>query len=290
MCFGMQESRPSQVLRQNVRQVVRKTSFDRLTADSVHQLPSASEFVQTTLTQPVRLFFTEPVIFWVSIMGATVYGNIYLFSEALTVVYKDGFHFSERPASLVFLSFGVGILPTFLPRIYDFMFANRRHRQGLPMEPEDKMFGFYVAAPILAIGLWWFSFTVPPLIDNITPWASIISLVLIGYATVEFDNVLSGYLTDTYMSYAASANAPMSFLRAILSGGFPLFGHQMFRGLGSNNALFILAGISTMFCGVAVWLRLKAKVLRLRSPFAEKTALSAQSSHESVPQPITSVA
>jgi len=127
------------------------------------------------------------------------------------------------------------------------------------MEAEDKLFGFYIAAPVLAVGLWWFAFTVPPLAKNTSPWVSISSLTPIGYATVEFDNVLSGYLTNTYMSYAASANAPMSFLRAILSGVFPLFGQQMFQRLGPNDALYILAGIAKVFCVVAVWLGVKAK-------------------------------
>ncbi|RMX80835.1 hypothetical protein D0869_07258 [Hortaea werneckii] len=275
LCLGMQESRPSQVLRENVRKIARKTSFDRLSASSDHHLPTAKEFVRITMTQPIRLFFTEPVVFWVSIMGATVYAVLYLFSEALTVIYGDGLQLSERTTSLIFLAFGIGIVPTFLPRIYDMVLANRQRRRGVQMEPEDKLFGFYVAAPVLAVALWWFGATIPPLVEGVSPWASIASLLLIGYATVEFDNVLSGYLTDTYMSYAASANAPMAFLRATLSGLFPLFGHQMFDHLGSNVAVFILGGIATLFCGVAVWLKLKARTLRMRSPFAEKTALSA---------------
>lgn len=277
-CLGMHESRPSQVLRQNVQVVARETGYSHLSTDSEHHLPSVSDFLRTTLTQPVRLFCTEPVLFWVSIMGAVVYCNLYLFSEALTVVYAGGFGMTEREASLVFLALGVGIVPTFLPRVYDIKLANQRRRDNLPMEVEDKLFGFYVAAPVLAIGLWWFAWTVPPLVTSITPWSSIASLILIGYATVEFDTVLSGYLTDTYMNFAASANAPMAFLRAVLSGVSPLFGRQMFQRLGSNMALFILAGVATLFCCIAIWMKLQAKHLRLRSPFAEKTALSAQSS------------
>ncbi|KAI7285932.1 MFS general substrate transporter [Hortaea werneckii] len=222
-------------------------------------------------------------LFWVSIMEATVYAVLYLFSEALTVVYGDGFQLSERTTSLIFLAFGIGIVPTFLPRKKDMVLANKQRRRGAQMEPEDKLFGFYVAAPVLAVGLWWFGATIPPLVEGVSPWASIASLLLIGYATVEFDNVLSGYLTDTYMSYAASANAPMSFLRATLSGVFPLFGHQMFDHLGSNVAVFILGGIATLFCGVAVWLKLKAGTLRMRSPFAEKTALSAHETKDLSP-------
>ncbi|OTA36174.1 hypothetical protein BTJ68_03367 [Hortaea werneckii EXF-2000] len=148
LCLGMQESGHPKY-------------FER----TDHHLPTAKEFVQITMTQPIRLFFTEPVVFWVSIMGATVYAVLYLFSEALTVVYGDGFRLSERTTSLIFLAFGIGIVPTFLPRIYDMVLANKQRRKGAHMEPEDKLFGFYVAAPVLAIALWWFGATIPPLVE-----------------------------------------------------------------------------------------------------------------------------
>lgn len=60
----------------------------------------------------------------------------------------------------------------------------------------------------------------------------------------------------------------MSFLRAVLSGVFPLFGTQMFEGLGSNFALFVLAGCATGFCGVAVGFGVWGRRVRERSGFA----------------------
>jgi formate hydrogenlyase subunit 4 len=144
----------------------------------------------------------------------------------------------------------------------------KRQRQD---QPEDKLFGFYIAAPVLAIGIWRCAFTVPPLVEGITPWPSIASLLLFGFSVVEFDNVLSGYLCDTYVSYSASANAPLAFLRAMLSGTFPLFGQQMFEGLGPNRALYVLAGVATGFCAVAALFFVYGKRIRERSPFAEKS-------------------
>ncbi|TKA72980.1 hypothetical protein B0A55_05301 [Friedmanniomyces simplex] len=243
LCLLMEESRPSQVLHQQVRKVSKQAEFDQLSAGAA-SLPTISEFVRTSLWQPIRLFFTEPIVAAVSVMAATVYGVIYLFSEALSTVYVDGFGLKGRPASLVILALAVGTALTFLPRIYDIRIANKIHKTGKQIEPEDKLFGFYVAAPVLAIGLWWFAST--------------------------FDNVLSGYLTDSYASYAASANAPMAFLRAILSGVFPLFGRQLFSKMGNNNALFMLAWLATCFCGVAVWFAFYGKQLRQRSPFASE--------------------
>ncbi|KAK3723561.1 hypothetical protein LTR37_001813 [Vermiconidia calcicola] len=271
VCFGMQESRPSQVLRLEINAIFKRTKFEGLSAEGDDSVPSFKLFMRTSLLLPMRLFFTEPIVLITSIMAATVYGIIYLFSEALTIVYIDGYGFDSRQSSLVMLAVAVGVAFTFLPRIFDIHVAAKRRKDMTPLEPEDKLFGFLVAAPVLASGLWWFACTIPPLAINISPWSSIASLVLVGFSVVEFDSVLSGYLCDTYATYAASANAPMAFLRAILSGVFPLFGHRLFRDVGSNNALFILASVATGYCGIAVLFGVYGKRIRKRSPMAEKT-------------------
>lgn len=135
----------------------------------------------------------------------------------------------QKRLTILLLAIGLGVFLSFLPRLYDVCITSSRIKHGRVIEPEDKLFGFYLAAPILATGLWWFAFTVPPLAKEVSAWASIASLALFGFAVVEFDCVLSGYLTDVYATYAASANAPMAFLRAVMSGTFPLFGTYMFR-------------------------------------------------------------
>lgn len=100
LCFGMQESRPSQVIRQQVKTVARQTSFDGLSLESDDIHPTLCNFMRTQLLLPIRLFFTEPIVFLTSIMAATVVAVIYLFSEALGTVYIAGFDFTHRQASL----------------------------------------------------------------------------------------------------------------------------------------------------------------------------------------------
>jgi len=276
LCLAMQESRPSKVLRNEVNTVSRRTSFDRLSVSESDGSPNIHTFVRTTLVLPVRLFFTEPIVFFTSMMAATVYAVAYLFTEAFPVIYTEQFGLSRQDSSLVFLALGVGTLFTILPRIYDIKLFKKNTEQNITVEPEDKLFGFYVAAPVLAIGLWWCALTVPPLAEGISIWPSIVSLLLFGYAVLEFDNTLCGYLCDTYVTYSASANASLGFLRAMLSGTFPLFGTQMFEGMGPNNALFLLASLATVFFGVAALLFVYGKRIRQRSPFAEKTLENAR--------------
>lgn len=269
LALGMRESRPAQLLRRQVRTIRKRTGYQELTvSDGVK--PSFKRFLRDSLVLPVRLFFTEPILFATSVMTATIFGVIYLFSEVLGSVYIDGYDFTRREGNMIFLTLAVGVVFTFLPRIYDVHVTNMEHTRLRPIEPEDKLFGFYVAAPVFAIALWWFGATVPPLV-HVSPGVSVTSLALIGFSAVEFDSVLSGYLTDSYLEHAAIANAPLAFLRAILSGTFPLFGTPYFNAVGPNVAVFILAGLATIFVGVAALFGKYGKTLRVKSRFAEAT-------------------
>ncbi len=109
-----------------------------------------------------------------------------------------------------------------------------------------------------------------PLVVDLSPWFSIAALVLLGFSTQEFGNLLSGYPCDTYGTFAASATAPMAFLRAILSGLFPLFGRQLFECLGASYSTFILATVATLFCVIAVLFGKYGKQVRTSSPFAAR--------------------
>jgi hypothetical protein len=151
MCSVMRESRPSRRLRIAVQQIAAATDFHRLIVSEADRKPDASTFLHTSLTLPVRLFFCEPIVFLTSIMGACVYGISYLFTSALADVYVEAFAFTELEGSLVFLAIGVGVILTVLPRFRDVRVTDRK---GGALEPEDNLFGFYIAAPVLAVGMW----------------------------------------------------------------------------------------------------------------------------------------
>ncbi len=99
-CLGMQKSRPSQVLRQKVQSISRELAFDGLSLEGESCLLTVAAFVRTLLVLPVRLFFTEPVVLATSIMAATATALVYPLSEALPIVYEQGFGFNDRRASL----------------------------------------------------------------------------------------------------------------------------------------------------------------------------------------------
>ena len=264
----IRESRPSQLLERQIAALRKQTGIEDLTHDNPDHTPDLRTFLLVTLVRPVRLFFTEPIVFVTSTLSGVAYGLIYLFTAAIPIVYAS-FGFSEKQASLTFLAICLGILCSLLTRFWDHIIFLRRQRAHQPLEPEDKLTGFALGSPILAIGLWWFAWTIPPKVLGI-PWeVSAASLILVGYATTEWDTTLSGYVADSYTIYSASGIAAMAFLRALLCAIFPLFADSMFINLGSNVAITILAAASTLFCLAPVIILRYGRAIRERSPFAK---------------------
>ena len=244
------------------------TGCDDLYTDNADHTPGIQRFVTVSLARPVEMFFKEPLVWMVSVLNATVWALIYLLSDALPVVYSSAyFDFPAAQSSLPFLSIGIGAGFGVFVRFYDRRKAALRRKNHIPLKPEDKLLGFYIAAPTLAIGLWWFAWTIPPLVH--TYWIiSVLSLVLLGFSANEFVTLLAGYLIDSYTTYATSALVPCGFMRCILSAIFPLFGRQMFIDLGSNVACSVLAGMASIFCVTPYIFAKYGERIRLRSKYA----------------------
>jgi len=263
----IRESRPSLLLSKRLTKVHQLTNTSHFRIHNPDHAPDFQDFVVLTLTRPVRLFFTEPIVFVVTIMGAVGWALIYLFTEAIPVIYS-GFGLSAKKASLMFLGIGVGIVFGIFPRLHDRRVLRERFEAREHLHPEDKLIGLVYAAPSLAFGLWWLVLTVPPA-SNLPWYASILGLLPVGFATNEFACTLSGYLADTYTIYASSAFAALAFLRAVLAGLFPLVGRPMYVHLGPNWASVVLAIVATVFCAAPVLFRKFGKRIRQRSVFAK---------------------
>ncbi|KAL4932545.1 major facilitator superfamily domain-containing protein [Aspergillus undulatus] len=227
------------------------------------------ELLQIIVIRPTRLGITEPIIILASVLSATAWGIVYLFTESFTVVY-GGFGFSTRASSLPFIAIFPGVLASGVVRLWDYNLLIRREKAQQSTVPEDKIGGFALAAPALAMGLWIFGWTVPPMVH--VHWiASMFGISLIGFAANEFSFTLSGYIADAYTIYAGSAMAATAVLRGVAAGCMPLFAYPMYSGLGSNVATSILAAVATVYC-VTPFIFLKyGRQLRERSPFARYT-------------------
>ncbi|KAM0251905.1 hypothetical protein ACHAQJ_007967 [Trichoderma viride] len=264
--LGMKESRPSLLLARKVAYIRKTSGIDDLVVSSPDHMPDMQTFIRIALFRPLYLFFTEPIVFTVAVLSAVAFALIYLFTEAIPLIYSS-YDLTLGQQSLPFVAIGVGLTCGVFTRCYDHYMLKRRVAQGLVVKPEDKIVGFMIGAPALAIGLWWFAWTIPPAatVNWVIPT---ISLVFIGYALNEFDTVQAGYLADSYLAHAASGFGALSLLRSIFSGCFPLFAKVMFQEMGYNFAGTVLAVLATIFCVVPFLFAKYGERLRKRSKFA----------------------
>ncbi|OGM47176.1 MFS multidrug transporter [Aspergillus bombycis] len=269
----IRESRPSLLLTREVAKLSRTTGKDLQALNHDHH-PDLRTFLKVALFRPAILFCREPLVFIIAMMIAFAFSLLYMFTEALQPIY-EAMGFSRTQSSLAFLACACGIWFSALTRLLDNRVFDTRQRKNLPVRPEDKLLGLAIGAPVLAVGLWWFAWTIPPKISNIHWIVPSIPLAMMGYALNEFDTVLYSYLSDCYLSYSASAMAAVAFLRALLSGVFPLFTKQMFDGLTANVAVSLLAALATVFCIVPPLFIFYGDRIRDRSPFAKHSVLIA---------------
>ncbi|KAL4821607.1 major facilitator superfamily domain-containing protein [Aspergillus spinulosporus] len=268
LLLGIRESRPSLLLTWEVEKLRHVTGDMNLQALNPDEVPKLRIFVREGLIRPLRLFFTEPIVFACSLMSGCSVALLYLFTESLPPIYES-MGFAQPESNLPFIAMGIGFLPSILIRLMDGRIAAQRHRDGLPLLPENKLAGICLGAPFLAVGLWWFAWMVPPTIRGVHWLVTLIPLFLVGFALNEFGTVLAGYLADSYHSYAASAFAAMSLARSSLSSIFPLVAPKMFGALGANIALSVLAAGAMVFCPVPFIFRYYGQSLRQRSKFAQ---------------------
>lgn len=260
------ESRPTKLLSQKLEKLQDRYHDKLEPRGNPDAIPNGRALAELVILRPARLAVTEPIIIMVSLLNATAWGLVYFFTESLTLVYSL-YGWAETTTSLAFIAIGLGIPFSIFPRLWDLYIISKRKQQKAEVKPEDKIYGFALAAPVLAIGLWLFSWTIPPLVH--TPWpVSMVGLVMIGFAANEFAYTLNGYLADSYTMYASSSLTTLAFLRAIVSGLMPLFAYPMFSRLGSNVAGSILAGVATLFCVTPFVFFRYGRALRERSKFA----------------------
>ncbi|GAB7355515.1 hypothetical protein MBLNU459_g6001t2 [Dothideomycetes sp. NU459] len=284
LCIFIKESKASQVLGAKVKNIGTKIGRDDLQAEGDSVNLSFNSFVRDSLLRPLEFLVTEPIVFFCAVLCAIAFGLIYGLTEGLTVAYTNppfDRTFTQTSSSLSFIAILIGEILNVIPRFYDQHIFRKYRREGRRLLPESKITSFAVACPAMAIGLWIFSWTIPPIVTDV-PWpVSMIGLVLIGFALNDFSYVLFGYVTDSYGEYAASAVAAVSLTRTLTAAVFPLFTYQMFSGLGSNWAGTILAGVATVFAFTPIlFLRYGAR-LRQKSKVAsdDEDCLTEENDH-----------
>ncbi|KAJ7153569.1 major facilitator superfamily domain-containing protein [Mycena crocata] len=226
---------------------------------------------KVALSRPIIYLFTEPVVMLVSIYLSVLYGILYGFFEAFTVVYLDIRGFKSTSYGLTYISLGLGFLVAcvMLATIGQSLYvraANADAAKGLPTQPEARLALAYFGAILSPISLFIFAWTAPYtkvhwMVPCLAEFLFACSMLLIFTGFIP-------YLIDCYQMTAASALAAGMASRALVGSAFPLFALQMYHGLTVQGATSLLAGISCLLAPIPFIFKMYGTKMRERSKYA----------------------
>jgi len=227
---------------------------------------SIRDIVQNTITRPIVMLATEPVLLVVTIYNSFVYGILYLMLEAYPIVFVEGYGFYTN-GELPYIALIIGMLVCAIFIWYmDSDYLKRVRAKG-GLVPEARLYPMIVAGVDFPIGILWFCWTgnYPDKIHWICPT---IAGSFIGFGLMGIFLPCLNYIIESYLLVAASAVAGNTFLRSGFGAAFPLFAGYMFHGMGTGWAGLLLGLFSAALIPVPLLLLKYGPGIRKRSKFA----------------------
>ncbi|TIB11219.1 hypothetical protein E3P89_02435 [Wallemia ichthyophaga] len=240
--FFLPETYGPTIIERRAKKLRKETGDMRYYCASEKNRPPIGQLLKTSLTRPLRLQVTEPIVIFSSIYISIVYGVLYMTFEAFPLIFRGVQGFSVGISGLSFISIAIGIgFFLIVVILYDRRYQRvARETKKLPpvemrLEPT-----LHVGSFAFAIGLWWLGWTG---YKESIPWqAPMAAGIPLGFGIVMIFMSFLNYLASTYVTFSASALAANTITRSIVGAVCPLFVDQMFTagalhcGIKKNGA------------------------------------------------------
>ncbi|KAF2264518.1 MFS general substrate transporter [Lojkania enalia] len=196
--------------------------------------------------RPLKLLFTSPIVFLLSLYVSFCFGLLFLLFTTITQVYIQQYGWAPELCGLAYLGVGLGFFIgiIFVARTSDATIIRLTKRNNGVYEPEMRLptcafFGF-----LIPISFFWYGWATEKKAHWIVP---IIGLLPFGFGMMGVFAPIQTYLIDSFPQYAASAIAGMTAIRCLFGAVLPLGAPSMYDvlGLGWGNSLlgFVAVGM-----------------------------------------------
>lgn len=219
--FILPETSEANILYRRAKRLRKATGDDRLKSqseiDSVHH---TKRHYALALGRAFTLTFTEPIVFFVDLYTALLYGVLFLWFESFPLVFNDIYGFSLGEQGLVFLGIFIGgiiTVPAYLLWVTYRLIPNMIKPSFKPEMVLPPTFFGSIALPIC---LFWYGWSAQKSVHWIVPIIGS-SFFTVGIVTL-FNSILN-YLAIGYPAYVASIFAGNALFRASFGAIFPLF-------------------------------------------------------------------
>ncbi|KAF2189684.1 membrane transporter [Zopfia rhizophila CBS 207.26] len=195
--------------------------------------------------RPLKLLFTSPIVFLLSLYVSFVFGLLFLLFTTITQVYIQTYSWSPELCGLAYLGVGLGFFCgiIFVAKTSDATIIRLTKQNNGVYEPEMRLptcvfFGF-----LIPISFFWYGWATEEKTHWIVP---IIGLLPFGLGMMGIFAPIQTYLIDSFPQYAASAVAGLTTIRCLFGAVLPLAAPSMYEelGLGWGNSLLGFVAIA----------------------------------------------
>lgn len=265
--FYLQETYAPVLLKWKAARLRKETGNEALRSEFDSD-KTISKVLGIALIRPFRLLFTQPIIQFLAVYMAFLYGLMYLVLSTFPSLWTTTYGESVGIGGLNYISLAVGFFigVQVAARLNDKIYVRFKHRNGGVGLPEFRVPLMVPGALLVPVGLFWYGWSAQAQVHWIMP--NIGAAIFAAGVIVAFQCIQT-YLVDAYTRFAASAISAATVLRSLAGFGFPLFAPYMYQALGDGwgNTLLGLIGIVLgLPAPLVLWKY--GKALRAKSQFA----------------------
>ncbi|KAK4631765.1 MFS transporter cpaT [Fulvia fulva] len=269
--YFIKETRGHVILRRRAKKL-RKAGKQIWTREEIDAQPLLTT-VWTSITRPLYLLLTEPVLAASTLWSAFAFGTVFFFTQSVEQVFKSLYGWTAYQCGYVQAAVVIGEVVGWMISQYGtklYLQSAKRNKEcpGTPI-PEARL---YVAIPGslfgIAGGMFVYAWTSYP---NY-PWiAPAIGLCMVGLGIQIVVSAVADYITDAYAKsgYAGSAISAVAMGENIVAGFLPLAEASTYTNLGFQWASTLLACLGLLVTLAPVVFVLYGPKLRENSPFMQ---------------------
>ncbi|QDS74989.1 hypothetical protein FKW77_005424 [Venturia effusa] len=234
---------------------------------------SLMQNIRTSVTRPVKMLITEPVVIAFTLWVSFAWGILFLFQNSIGQTFSHEYNFTTFQTSLIQIALSVGaIIGTILNPVQDYLYlhsARRNKEEKNTPIPEARLYFAVPGSLIFTAGLFWYGWSSDPSLPWIVPS---LGIAAVGLGIYEIYMAVINYLSDFYVPYAASALSAASLGRNLFGAFLPLASQALFRNLGYQWAGSLLGFIGLVLSLAPVALLLWGDRARKWSSFTKEAA------------------
>jgi multidrug resistance protein len=174
----LKETYPVVILEGKARVLRRQTGNPHLRS-ALHDGLAPGERMKLSIIRPLKMLFTEPILFILSVYVAFLFGCLYLFLTTFPRVFTSQYGFSTKETGLTYIGLGVGMFfgMGLAGKGSDATYKMLVKRHDGKQVPEYRIPPLVISAPLVAVAFFWYGWSA----ESRRPWiVPILGTVVFG--------------------------------------------------------------------------------------------------------------